>query len=271
VTEEIAANIYISMTADRLRGWTEIAEYLEIHARTAQRYAKTLRLPIRRLGTGPKAPVFALRTELDAWIGVNRPLSKRQAGRKQNSTLTNDQGLAGPILDRINRLTNLRLYRRNYLLRFRLRPSAPVGVRVNLEYRYELCNPTTERQPFMQEVTVDAPDHGYVEEMSFFADGKPIYVLKRPRVTERTLGYSIFRATELLIEPSSRGVIYEGRASWVINRSEDDFWGTHMLMPTIGVAVETEAPTDFDITPSYSTPEMVMTGEHLDFAWKRKR
>ena len=77
--------------------------------------------------------------------------------------------------------------------------------------------------------------------MSFFTDGKPVYVLKRPRATEKPVGYSIYRAREVLIEPSARGVSYECRAAWVINRSEDDFWSTHMMLPTVGVAVETRA------------------------------
>ena len=139
-----------------------------------------------------------------------------------------------------------------------------------MECRYDVFNATRERQQFAQEVTVDVPDHGHVEEMSFFTDGKPVYVLKRPRATEKPVGYSIYRAREVLIEPSARGVSYECRAAWVINRSEDDFWSTHMMLPTVGVAVETRAPPDFTITPSFSTPELVMTAEHIDVAWSRQ-
>jgi hypothetical protein len=92
------------------------------------------------------------------------------------------------------------------------------SVCAKLECRYELLNATNERYPFMQEVTVDDPDHGYVEE-SFFANAKSIYVLKSPRVAERPLSYSIFRGAEFLLEQSWLGVKYECRATWLSKRS----------------------------------------------------
>lgn len=181
-----------------------------------------------------------------------------------------DRGLAGPILDRISKLGNLKLYRRDYFLHFVLRRS-PEGVRANLECRYEVCNATDERQPFMQELTVDDPDHGHVEEMSFFADEKPVYVLKRPPIAERHVGYSSYHGPKLFIERNSVGVTYNCQVSWVINRSENDLWCTHMGLPTIGVAVETHAPPEFDITRSFAVPDLIMTGEHVDIAWNRRR
>jgi hypothetical protein len=259
------------MGTDRLHGWQEIAEYLGgVSISTAQRHEKNGGLPVYRLpAPGVKPPVFAIKAELDAWMDTNIPASRRKAMRGYEHTPTRTQMVAGPILDRISKLSNLTLYRRDYRLRFALRKSID-GVRCELECRYDVFNPTRERQRFVQEVTVDSPDHGYVEEMSFFTDGKPVYVLKRPRPTEKHIGYSTYRGQELLIEPSARGVSYECRASWVINRNEDDFWSTHMMLPTIGVAVETNAPPDFDITPSFSTSVLLMTAEHIDVAWSRR-
>ncbi|HEY6763223.1 MAG TPA: hypothetical protein VI386_00500 [Candidatus Sulfotelmatobacter sp.] len=255
------------MASDRLYGWLEIAKYLgNINVTTAQRYEKNRGLPIHRLPGGTKPPVFAIRAELDAWTETNVPPARRAVLRARSPALIRDQGLTGPVFDRIRKLSNLTLYRRNYSLHFMLRRSAQ-GVRANLECRYKVCNATEERQRFVQEVTVDEPDHGYVEEMVYLVDGKPVYVLRRPVVSEKPLGYSIFRGMEIEIEPDSRGVHHECRASWVINRSRNDFWGTHMALPTIGVAVKTHAPADFNITPPFSTPELVMTGEHVDVAW----
>jgi hypothetical protein len=258
------------MARERLYGWQKIAEHLGgISVSTAQRRAKSGGLPVYRSpGPGIKPPVFAIKAELDAWADINIPAGRRKAIRNYEQALVSTQGLEGPILNRIAKLTNLTLYRRDYRLRFVLRTSQG-GVRCNLECRYQIHNATDQRQLFAQEVTVDVPDHGYVEELSFFADGKPVYVIKRPRAAEKPIGYSIYRGRELLIEPRSCGVSYECRASWVMNRAEDDFWSTHMLLPTIGVTVETHAPPDFKITPSFSTQELVMIGEHLDVAWSR--
>jgi hypothetical protein len=258
------------MGQDRLYGWQEIAKHLGVSVSTAQRYKKRRGLPVYRLpGSEIKPPVFAIRAELDAWIETNIPPNRRQAIRRYEHPPTTTQGLAEPILNRITTLSNLTLYRRDYRLRFVLR-KLPEGVRCNLECRYYVFNGTRERQRFVQEVTVDVPDHGYVEEMSFFTDGKLVYAVKRPRAAEKPVGYSIYRGRELFLEPGTRGVRYECRALWVINRSEDDFWSTHMMLPTIGVTVETQAPPSFTITPSFSTPKLVMTAEHIDVAWSRR-
>ncbi len=55
--------------SDRLETWGEIAAYLGREIRTVQRWEKTMRLPVRRLGAGPEklSRVFALKHELDAW------------------------------------------------------------------------------------------------------------------------------------------------------------------------------------------------------------
>lgn len=51
-----------------LSGWKEIAGYLGIGVRTAQRYESQLALPIRRPAGKPRMSVLATRAELDAWV-----------------------------------------------------------------------------------------------------------------------------------------------------------------------------------------------------------
>lgn len=52
----------------RLDSWKEIAEYLGRDVRTALRWAKTQDLPVRRVAGGKVRSVFALTSELDAWM-----------------------------------------------------------------------------------------------------------------------------------------------------------------------------------------------------------
>jgi len=52
----------------RLDGWKEIAAHLGRGVRTAQRWERELRLPVRRLGTGGAEVVYAFKEELDAWL-----------------------------------------------------------------------------------------------------------------------------------------------------------------------------------------------------------
>ena len=52
-----------------LNSWKEIAAYLDKDVRTVMRWEQNLALPVRRLPGGPKARVYALKSELDAWRG----------------------------------------------------------------------------------------------------------------------------------------------------------------------------------------------------------
>jgi hypothetical protein len=254
------------MAKDRFDGWLEIAAYLKIDPRTAQRYEKTRQLPVgRRPHGGPKSPVVAFKKDLDRWLGAN-PMT----GTADAADAKAEQDVSAPVLARISMLANLPLYRKDYFLKFVVSRS-PGGVRASLECRYKICNATNERQSFVQELTVDDPDNGQVEELSFLKDQKPAYILQRPAIFERCLGYSIYRGRIMSLDPVTLGITYECRAKWILNRKANDFWNTHMMLPTIGIAVETEAPPDMVITPSYASRGLVLAGEHLDVGWKSKR
>jgi len=56
------------MPVPLLQSWKEIALYLQVGVRTAQRWEKTLGLPVHH--TGIKGRVFAVREELDKWLGA---------------------------------------------------------------------------------------------------------------------------------------------------------------------------------------------------------
>lgn len=51
-----------------LNSWKEIAVYLGLGVRTAQRWELQLNLPVHRIGSGSRSPVFAFKAELDVWI-----------------------------------------------------------------------------------------------------------------------------------------------------------------------------------------------------------
>jgi len=54
-----------------LNSWKEIASYLNRGVRTVQRWER-MGLPVRRLGTGPRAPVIANAPEIDGWMQTAR-------------------------------------------------------------------------------------------------------------------------------------------------------------------------------------------------------
>lgn len=56
-----------SMKPHELQGWKEIAEYLNRSVRTAQRWEREFKLPVRRLRTAAGETVYAVARELDEW------------------------------------------------------------------------------------------------------------------------------------------------------------------------------------------------------------
>jgi hypothetical protein len=249
-----------------IRGWEEIAKCLHVGVRTAQRYARTRHLPVwRAQGAGPRAPVFALKSELDQWR-----FDSRASLAPPHVASPHIADLALPALQRIFAMEEAtKLYRRNYVMRFDLR-SSRTGIRAQVEYTYELCNASNEKQAFVQEVTVDNSDHGEVESLSFLTDNRTVYHLKKPPVSESYIGWLTHRGPLQWIEPTSAGRKYICRASWVINRAPDDIWYNHMILPTVGCTIETRASSGFEITPSFSEAGLLMKGEHRDIAWRRR-
>jgi hypothetical protein len=258
-----------------LLGWGEIAQYIGRSISTAQRYERTLGLPVRRREKGPKAPVYAREADLRAWmLGPGSEHVKSDLleahGQHPNLFSSSDQALKAHVIDRIHALTNLTLYRRNYHMHFDLKPSNR-GVRVNIAIEFELLNASNMNQPYVQLITLDDSDHGHVKEMAVLKNSVFIYALKDVPAAERELGYSVYRGNKLMIEPENSGVSYVCRSLWVINRGEYDLWYDHMALPTVGVSVDTHAPPEYEITPSFSTSNLISTAEHLDIAWKRRK
>jgi hypothetical protein len=69
-----------------LHSWKEIAAELDRGVRTVQRWERTLQLPVRRLGNGPRSPVFAFKAELRLWLGA-----RGGNGANGNSSLSHPQ------------------------------------------------------------------------------------------------------------------------------------------------------------------------------------
>jgi tetratricopeptide (TPR) repeat protein len=56
--------------AERIDGWKAIGAYFGRDRTTAMRWAETRALPVHRVPGGKKASVYALRSELEAWLGA---------------------------------------------------------------------------------------------------------------------------------------------------------------------------------------------------------
>ena len=73
-----------------LHSWKEIAAELDRGVRTVQRWERTLQLPVRRLGNGPRSPVFAFKDELRFWLR-----GRGGNGTNGNSSLSHSEAFDG--------------------------------------------------------------------------------------------------------------------------------------------------------------------------------
>jgi hypothetical protein len=252
---------YVFVMEGRLDGWGEIATLIHRSKRTAQRWARDQGMPVYHSpGKRSKSRVYAFRSELLAWINAN-------AGVHEQS----HEGIAERIVKRSGELSQaLNLYRNDFVIRFELQRSG-LGVKAKIETVYQIVNGSESRQPYTQEVTIDDSEAGRVEMMSVSVDGAPITFVREPPPTHHHLGYSSYQGRTVMIEPASSGKRYTGLARWVIRRQESDFWYLHCGIATFGVRLETKAPSDFEITPSRSSNDLLTIGQHIDITWKRRR
>lgn len=243
----------------RLDGLAEIAAYFHKSTRTIERWVKERGLPVRHVTDASRSRVYAFASELQRWGNENG----------ESAVAVHDE-IANHIVERVANLSQIKnLYRKNYRIRFVLQKFG-LGVRVKIETEYEIVNGSNKRQAYTQGVTIDDCEAGHIEMMSVSVDGRPIYSLQRPGPTTRDIGFSTYNGPTILIEPSSAGKRYIGFAKWIVNRRDSDFWYLHCGIATLGVKMETGAPSDFEITQPYSSRELLTEGQHIDITWKRR-
>jgi hypothetical protein len=80
---------------EALQSWKEIASELNRGIRTVQRWERTLGLPVRRVGRGPRCPVIAFRDELHHWLRTKAQECGRTERQKEPSISTKPKFKAG--------------------------------------------------------------------------------------------------------------------------------------------------------------------------------
>jgi excisionase family DNA binding protein len=79
---------------ERLDSWKEIAAYLGRDLRTVRRWEKDKGLPVHRVPGGERKPIFAYRTEIDAWLHkTEKPADETASFQLQEQQLSANQAL----------------------------------------------------------------------------------------------------------------------------------------------------------------------------------
>ena len=133
---------------ERLDSWKDIAAYLGRDLRTVQRWESERRLPVHRLPGGDKPRVYALQSELDAWLRLS-PAEEREPASVAVLPFVNlaadkesqyfGDGLADEVINALTRIPGLRVTARTSSFAFRSKEQdvreigARLGVAVLLE------------------------------------------------------------------------------------------------------------------------------------------
>ena len=64
----IDPHVQLQPDSDRLKGWKDIASYLQSSVRTVQRWERALKMPVHRIEAQGNGVIFASRRELDEWL-----------------------------------------------------------------------------------------------------------------------------------------------------------------------------------------------------------
>ncbi len=93
-----ASDPYSVSQSERLDSWKEIAAYLKRDVSTVQRWEKNAGLPVHRIGNNKHGTIYALRSELDAWLANGRAIENGAAARFRWGRLLIALSLSVPLL-----------------------------------------------------------------------------------------------------------------------------------------------------------------------------
>jgi serine/threonine-protein kinase len=191
---------------ERRDSWKDIAAYLGRDVRTVQRWEGERRLPVHRLPGGDKPRVYALTSELDAWLRTT-PAEEREPAsiavlpfailsEEKESEYFGD-GLADDILNALTRVPGLRVSARTSSFAFRSTPQdvREIGARLGVE---TLLEGSIRRQHGRVRVSaqlVSAQDGYHLWSESYDRDFSDIFAL------QDDLASSIARALKVRLAP----------------------------------------------------------------------
>jgi hypothetical protein len=128
-------------------------------------------------------------------------------------------------------LLGTKLFRRNYNLRYKL---TAVGdrMRFQVEYDFELINPTDETLSFDQVVQFETSEHPEIEFLSLVSTQESYQ--EPVRLVPKTNDPLVLEAKKSVkIQPSSKGITYRFGGRWFTTYPKQSWYAQHFGFPTI--------------------------------------
>lgn len=182
------------------------------------------------------------------------------------------------IKDRLEELVyGTKIFRKDFYLKCTLKPEQG-SMRLNVECRFEVVNPTNETHKYLHAVQcerVEKPTAGLMtlvsEQQTYGFVPSLTYKADDPLVLEA-------KGEEIDISPAAKGTTYKFGSKFSMLYPEEFFYAVHVGVPTIGMTIEVEPPEGFQVTASptrtcakniWTYDKLFMPGEHVDIRWER--
>lgn len=196
---------------ERLDSWKDIAAYLGRDLRTVQRWENERRLPVHRLPGGDKPRVYALPSELDAWLRTSPAEDREPASVAVLPfvNLTSDKeseyfgdGLADEVINALTRIPGLRVTARTSSFAFRSKEQdvREIGARLGVAALLEGSVRTQHNRVRVSAQLVGAADGFHLWSESYDRDLSDIFAIQDELARSIALALKVRLAPAPLVE-----------------------------------------------------------------------
>jgi hypothetical protein len=174
-------------------------------------------------------------------------------------------------------LLGTKLFRKNYNLRYQF-TAVEDGMRIQVEYDFELINPTDQTLSFDQVVQFETAERPELEYLSLVSTQEKYH--ESVKLIPKQDDPLVLEAKKSVkIQPSSRGITYRFGGKWCTTYPKQSWYAQHFGFPTIGVTVTIDGPDSFEVsaTPTplhegkvWKYEGLFMPGNHFNIRWNPK-
>lgn len=183
------------------------------------------------------------------------------------------------IKERLKKLVfDTTLFRRNYHMTCRFIPEQSGQMRLEIQSRFDVVNPTNEAKPFQHILQGERVENLTVRSLTLVSsEGN---YTKTPSLQPKQDDPEVVEADggRIQIQPSSKGLNYTFGTNFSMLYPMEFFLALNFSAPTIGVTIEVFPPEGFEITasatPTHTTniwryDKLFMPNEHIDLRWRK--
>jgi hypothetical protein len=183
------------------------------------------------------------------------------------------------IKERLKRLVfDTKLFRKNFSARYTFVPQVD-SMRIDLEYDFELVNPTEEAIDFPLKIEFEKAEYPRVDFLTLVSSEKSYKWEPKLEPCKDDPWVLQGFGEAVKIQPASKGVSYRFSGRCSVKYPSSFYYSQHFAYPTIGVTVTISAPESIDVSAAptraheaniWRYEKLFMPGDHVNLRWSPK-